>query len=229
MTGPVKLAKAVLVEVDLGDENRPTEETGKPVEVQFNPETLKVSYSNTVESGDNPGSAAMQFISKNSTKLSLDLLFDASYDKNTDDVRTLTEAVQYFVQPQEHRERGETSFRIPAVRFRWGTFLFEGVVASLDETLEFFSTDGRPLRAKMGVAINNQDIKFRIPSPASGGGAATTPGQQPLAPVNAGDTVQDMAARFGDPAAWPEIADANGIDNPRLPQLGSLIDLTGRT
>ncbi len=224
MSGPT-LAKASLVEVTLGDEDRPTEETGEPVEVQFNPETLKVSYSNTVESGDNPGSAAMQFISKNSTKLTLDLLFDASYDEATSDVRSLTEDVQYFVQPQEKTENGQTSFRIPAVRFRWGSFLFEGVVASLDETLEFFSADGRPLRAKMALSINNQDIKFRIPSPSADG--PSNPGRKPLAPVSAGDTVQDMAAKGGNPAAWSDIAAANGIDNPRIPTPGTFIDLGG--
>lgn len=229
MTAAVKLSKAVLIEVVLGDEDRPTEEVGDPVEVQFNPETLKVTYSNTVESGDNPGSSAMQFIAKNSTKLSFDLWFDASYDADHTDVRALTESVQFFVQPRERTEAGETSFQIPAVRLRWGSFLFEGVVVSLDETIELFSADGRPLRAKMSMTITNQDIRFRIPSPAAGAGSGAGAGEQPLTAVGQGQTVQDLAARSGDASGWAALAAANDVDNPRRPTPGSLLTPRGRS
>ena len=57
------------------------------VEVQFNPETLKVTYSNTMAGGDQSGGAAIQFVSKSSTKLAVELWFDASAKAGADDVR----------------------------------------------------------------------------------------------------------------------------------------------
>ena len=63
------------------------------------------------------------------------------------------------------------------MRFQWGSFLFEGVMDSMDETLEFFSADGRPLRAKVSISITSQDIQFQSRRrPSSGGGVpGTTP------------------------------------------------------
>lgn len=229
MPDPAKLARATLTEVTLGDGDTPTEATGTPIKVQFNPESLKVVYSNTFEGGENPGSAAMQFVSRASTKLDVELWFDASYDAGTSDVRTFTDEVQYFIRPKEARTDDGDKFVVPAVRFQWGSFLFDGVVSTMNETLDFFSSDGRPLRARLGVGISNQDIKFRIPPPTAGDGGPTTPGQAPQTPVAQGDTMQQAAARSGNPSDWQSLADANGIDNPRQPAPGTFLSpATGR-
>lgn len=224
MPDTAKLTLATLTEITLGDGDAPTETTGTPIEVQFNPESLKVVYSNTVEGGENPGSAAMQYVSKASTKLDVDLWFDASYDPDTADVRSFTDKVQYFIRPKEEQTSDGTKFVVPAVRFQWGSFLFDGVVATMNETLDFFSFDGRPLRAKVALGISNQDIRFRIPPPTSGGGGPATPGQAPQTPVAQGDTMQQVAGRSGDPSGWQSLAAANGIDNPRLPDPGAFLD-----
>jgi len=224
MPDPAKLTLATLTEITLGDGDAPTETTGTPIEVQFNPESLKVVYSNTVEGGENPGSAAMQFVSKASTKLDVELWFDASYDPDTNDVRVFTDEVQYFIRPKEEQTSEGTKFVVPAVRFHWGSFLFDGVMSTMNETLDFFSADGRPLRAKIAIGISNQDIKFRIPPPTAGGGGPATPGQAPQTPVAQGDTMQQVAARSGNPNGWQALAAANGIDNPRLPDPGTFLD-----
>jgi hypothetical protein len=39
----------------------------------------------------------------------------------------------------------------PAVRFRWGTFRFDGRITALEQELDLFSPDGRPLRAALRV------------------------------------------------------------------------------
>jgi hypothetical protein len=39
------------------------------------------------------------------------------------------------------------------VRFAWGTFRFDGHIEALEETLDFFSPDGRALRARLSLTL----------------------------------------------------------------------------
>jgi phage tail-like protein len=73
------------------------------------------------------------------TRLSLELWFDR-VGAGRDDVRKLTAPVAYFA-------------KAPAARFQWGTFRFDGHVEALEESLELFSADGRPLRARVGLTM----------------------------------------------------------------------------
>src|SRR5207248_10261597 len=125
-------------------------------------------------------------------------------------------------------------FLPPAVRFMWGSFQFDGVMDSLEESLELFSNDGVPLRASMSLSLSQQkilDLTRQRPGSASpppgvstpGGGGV--PGTQPLAQAKSGDTLQGMAANAGQRLSWQGIATANGIENPRLLAPGQFIDL----
>lgn len=219
------LAKAKLVQIELGDGDAASRETNPDatLTVQFNPETLKVGYSNTMEGGDQSGGAAIQFVSKSSTKLSVELWFDASALADEDDVRRLTKKVNHFITPTPQGE----GLAPPAVRFTWGSFLFEGVMSSMDETIEFFSADGRPLRAKVSISITSQDIQFHEPPPPTSGG--DVPGTAPREQARAGDSVQAMVGRSqgrGSGAeGWQSVAAANGIENPRRLEPGTFVDL----
>jgi phage tail-like protein len=73
------------------------------------------------------------------TRLRVELWFDVAGARE-DDVRRLTQPVAYFA-------------RVPATRFEWGTFRFDGHVEAVEETLELFSADGRPLRARMDLLL----------------------------------------------------------------------------
>ena len=80
-----------------------------------------------------------------------------------DDVRRLTEKVAYFATPRP--ARGGALAR-PAVRLVWGTFQFDGYVETLEEVLESFSADGRPLRASLALSLARPQIApyaFRAP------------------------------------------------------------------
>ena len=203
------LAKASLTEIAWGKYQ--VREKGRRVEVQFNPQTLKVSYSNQKSGGGQSGGGAMQYVGRGATTLSLELLFDATVPagggKAVKDVRSLTQQVVYFMLPASARERGK---RIPpGVRFAWGSFLFEGVMDSVNETLEFFSSDGLPLRATVAVTLSRQDILYKPPKADAG------PGTTPQETAADGDTVHRMAGREGRAEHWPMIAEANGIENPR--------------
>ena len=214
-------------------------DTSYRVTVQFNPETLKVSFANQVVPPANPGAQdqranSTQFVGKGTTKLSVQLWFDLTGmlpegKQSVTDVRDLTREVIYFITPKPS-DADPTKNVPPGIRFLWGSFQFDGVVDSLEESLEFFSQDGRPLRASVSISMSQQKIEvlrnqeFQPGSGASPGGTPAA-GTRPLSQAAAGDSVQGMASGLGRANDWQSIAAANNIENPRLLQPGQLIDL----
>jgi Contractile injection system tube protein len=240
---PQQLAKAQLIELDSKLKNPKAD--GKKTTVQFNPETLKLSYANQLgqpgaggktggaapsaapaPAGDQAGGAARQYVGSSTTKLSLQLWFDVTgQGGDAADVTKLTEGVAYFMKPQPLGDNKE--LLPPNVRLLWGAFQFDGTFDSLEETFEFFSNDGRPLRANLSLTMSQQQIQLAF-TPEGGapfGGAGGGPGTRPLTPAPAGATLQGLAAGIGAAASWQSIAAANGIENPRLLQPGQLVDL----
>jgi phage tail-like protein len=151
------IVKAQLRELDASFEreiNRP-----RWVTVQINPHELRTSFSH--ELGP-------------TTRLDLRLTFDvdapvARGRRAPDDVRRLTERVAYFATPRAAVRGGETVR--PAVRLAWGTFQFDGHVEALEETLEAFSPDGRPLRATLALSLARAQIApYAFAAPARAGG-----------------------------------------------------------
>src|SRR3712207_1285983 len=98
------LTKAELMELGPGG----AELTENRVAVQFNPETLKVSFANQVvpptnQSGDQRDTSNIQYVGKGTTKLSVQLWFDITAlpegGNSPTDVRVLTKKVAYFITP----------------------------------------------------------------------------------------------------------------------------------
>jgi hypothetical protein len=232
MPQPTNLAKAELREIrwtndQLVEEINP-EQT---VQVQFNPESLKVSFANQNAGGDQRGGSAVQFVGAGTTKLSMQLWFDSALplpDGNMaeqGDVRKLTEKVVYFIKPQP--VEGEDRWRPAGVRFLWGTFKFDGVVNSMDETLEYFSEDGVPLRASVSLNISSQMIQFQFGDQQATRteGNNGSPGQQPLVTTQEGDSAPQVAARTtGDPNEWQPMARGNNIERPHQIPAGTMIN-----
>jgi len=229
MPEPAKLEKAELRQLDADFKNEINSENN--AKVQFNPESLKVSFANQIQTpsgaGDQSGTPARQFVGAGTTKLSLQLWFDVTAplpegEESVDDVRKLTQKVAFFITPQEEGDK----FVPPAVRFLWGSFQFDGIMESLEESLEFFSSDGKPLRANMTLNLSQQKItKFTFRPTAGAPGAAPQPGTQPLTEAPAGSNLQNLADSQGKGDNWQSIASANGIENPRMLQPGQLIDM----
>lgn len=227
MPEDVVLAKAELRKIELPDGDKDARDLGEaPVVVDFNPETLRVTYSNTVEGKDQRGGSAKQYVGKSSTKLAVELWFDVTADTEVADVREKTKKVNQFMVPKQEGSGKDRKFVPPGVRLIWGSFLFDGVMESMDETLELFSPEGRPLRAKVGIAISSQDIQFRIQPIAPPGGG--TPGTQPQQQLRQGESVQQAAGRSGNPEGWQGMAERDGIENPRRPERGALTGARGR-
>src|SRR5215510_14019652 len=208
-----KLEKAELRELDAEFKNEIN--LDKKCQVQFNPETLKVSFANQVATpsgtGDQKGTPARQFVGAGTTKLSLQLWFDVS---------DLTAKVAYFITPKPDKDK----FLPPGVRFIWGSFQFDGIMESMEESLEFFSSDGRPLRASVTINLTQQKIT-EFHGAQTGPAATPTPGTRPLTPAPAGKSVQSVADSQGKGDLWQLIAAANNIENPRLLQPGQLLDM----
>ena len=222
-----ELAKAELRE--LSPDGKSEINKDKNCQVQFNPETLKVSFSNQISkpesSGTTKGKPAKQFVGPGTTKLSLQLWFDVTApmppgQTAEQDVRKLTKKVAYFITPKP----GESDEKKipPVVRFSWGSFQFDGIMESLEESLEFFSSEGIPLRASVALSLTQQKItEFKF-NPLKKGGL---PGTRPLTPAPAGSTIQGLADSQGKGGNWQDIATANNIENPRMLQPGQLLDL----
>jgi len=180
----------------------------KEVEVQFNPESLKLSYANQIQAqangaaGSRPptgnqsqGTAARQFVGAGTTKLAVQLWFDVSAATAApfmvDDVRRLTARVLYFMKPKKPTAgaRDAAQRTPPGVRFAWGNFLFDGIVESIEENIEFFSNTGSALRASMTLNLIQQDILVPDFSQKPDG---NVPGTRPLWPASSGQSLQKM-------------------------------------
>lgn len=230
------IAKAVLQQISW-NENGDVVNPGAEFEVQFNPETLTIALSNQVAGGDQAGGSAIQFNSKGTTKLSFDLFFDVTdpkiaqrFKKNNqpesrNDVRRITKLVADFMQTERSGSGDDARFIPSGVRFKWGTFRFDGVVDSINEKIDFFSEEGVPLRATLGVGITKQDVDINFGSPdvdAQGDPAAGT--SEKSMPKSRGNMPGELA-KTGNPESWQGDALANGIENPRDLPLGQPLEL----
>jgi hypothetical protein len=213
-------ATAVLIEVVLtrNKEIQP-KDNGKTVTVHFNPQTLKVTYGNENKSAGQPLGSASQFVGVTTSRLAVELLFDTS--QTGEDVRSHTANVAYFIKTdltpakQTTKQQKRTP---PACQFEWGTFRFDGVMDSLQETLDYFSEDGVPLRSTLALGFSGFDIMLQ---PANG-----APGTSQQTPVANGKTVAQVAGANGNSAYWKLIAAANNIDDPLHVPAGTMLDLS---
>ena len=250
MTTERPLAKAQLVEIKWPKPGARAEVVsgGKNLTVQFNPASLRVSYANQVQTGDQSNNASTQHVGKGSAKMSLELIFDVSLplslgalgDKPSsdkqDDVREVTKHLIGFMEPKPDPKAKpkEKDKMVPSgTRFVWGSFMFEGVIESLDETLDLWSEDGRPLRSTIALGLSQQGLVVGVnpdKTNAPGGAAAgrDAAGTTPLQATRAGDSVQSMVGRNGKPDDWKAVAAANNIENPRVLAPGTLLNLNPR-
>ncbi|HEY4011966.1 MAG TPA: hypothetical protein VGM06_01400 [Polyangiaceae bacterium] len=238
------LAKA---QFDLLQSDFKTVQPGTSVPVQFNPDSLKVSLSNQIQqpsgAGDQRGPSAMQFVGAGTMKMTAQLWFDAAI-AGVDDVRSMTKKIRNFITPQQPGQQGQggggqqqtsqsssgggqgqtqaQQFVPPFVSFSWGTFRFDGIMDSLEENLEFFSPDGKPIRASVSFSLIQQKIQFFPGEDRSPNNA----GNKPYTGAPQGSTVQSMASSVGQGDNWQSIASANGIENPRQLSTGLLVDLS---
>lgn len=233
MPQPQTLAPAQLIEVIPASQANGTD-TPLIVPVQFNPQSLKLSYSNQWGSGNQQQGASVQFVGTSTTKLSMELWFDVTLPlpkglppkgqpNPGGDVRKLTQLIAYFMTVKNPNAPKQETRIPPSLRFQWGSFVFNGTMDTMDETIDLFSPDGMPLRSNVSIGISKHDLSFEFAQP--GGPQSPAVGMSPLATAKAGDSLPQMAAKAG-VTNWQGVAQANGIANPRLLQPGTMINLS---
>jgi hypothetical protein len=233
------------------------------ITVDFNPQTLRVSYrtfgppstnraGQGSESGQKTG-GSNQRTGFTTGLSSLELFFDTS--ETGADVRETTLKIAQML----HLPNSTTA---PIVVFQWGTFLFRGTIDSMDETLDYFSEEGKPLRATVSLSLSLNEERKDVAagsgaaagfgagasagisagasagfsagasvgvsagagfSASAGVSAGVSVGATPLTLSQAGESLQALAGRAG--VDWRAVASANNIDNPRLIQPGTVLDL----
>lgn len=254
------LAKAQLFEIiEWTDGESPKVAQEPKMTVQFNPASLKVSYSNQVQTDGNNQGSSIQSVGRGDSKLAVELFFDVSGPGATDsrDVRRITQSIAYFMQaipqdsptatppptgqqqagapapasPQGNSSQQQQRYRAPGLRFQWGTFVFDGILVSMDETLDFWSEDGYPLRATVSLNLSQPGIQFKFeknaqatPPPKTGQGNSPV-GTIPLLSTPQGATLQSIVSNARVNADWKAVASLNGIENPRNLAPGAFVNL----
>ncbi len=192
----MSLAKARIEKIHSGDF----------FEVLFNPEEYAISKDNNFASHNVPGlsSPILQFVHGNLRTLSMELFFDTTDDAR--DVREETEKVVDLLRIDSELHAP------PPVRISWGSLLFEGVLASVNQSFTRFLPDGRPVRARLDVSFSELIDPDREAKEVN----RQTADFSKLHVVTEGETLAGLAARYYEnPGMWRAIALDNDIDRPQ--------------
>jgi len=192
------------------------------VAVHFNPASLQYIITNNMKNTGS-GNSAKQYVDKSTGKLTMDLIFDTT--DSGEDVRLHTVQVAQLMEPDESDKTP------PIVEFEWGLYTFAGMMQTYKETIDFFSSDGVPLRASINLSLSSQDEVFEGGSDARAAntgtagalGSRTGNSVQTPSPSNSdGRGVTHTATQAGNPAAARQIATQNGLENMRFPATSQL-------
>jgi hypothetical protein len=183
-------------------------EANQPFAVHFNPTSLQISISNTLED-KGQGKEKKQYVTKSSAKLSMDLIYDSTHDGT--DVRLQTGRIAKLMEPATRE--GDNAAPPSVVLFEWGAFKFQGLVESYKETIDFFAPTGVPLRASINLTLASQDKVFE--SLSQGSDKKFEPLVQNLA--TSSESLTDVATQAGNPNGARAIATNNGLESIRFP------------
>ena len=194
---------------------------------QFNPTQIQLEKGIQLAEIGIPGLTAplQQFVRGQAETLTVELLFDTSdqgMGNSAVSVATLTDPFYSMarIEPDGHAP--------PIVEFCWGDGFpgsslpskqqkqarqsFTGVVSNIRQSFTLWSSGGAPIRAKLTLTIkeyaplDDQLAKLNLNSPDKTHSHV----------VAQGETLSAIAQRYYlDARAWRNIADENGIDDPR--------------
>lgn len=202
------LTKAVIINQDT------TPPIGIPV--MFNPPEYQLERTNEYAEVGIPGlgSSLLQFVRGSAQTLTMELFFDTT-DLGID-VRVHTGLLLALT------DIGSETHAPADLLFVWGTLVFPCVLERVTQTFEQFNALGMPVRARLNVTLKGhdklQDLLSQIP--------LLSPDRAKQWTVKQGDRLADIAAQeYGDPGKWRAIAEANGIDNPLMLDVGQKLEV----
>jgi hypothetical protein len=183
----------------------------------FNPTELVFGKQTTFAEVPIPGltSPPIQFVRGASEKLTFEAIVDTS-----DDMSDVNEA---YVKPIRKLMNVHGAIHAPpVVKFVWNEFAFTGVLESLSVTFTLFSEKGTPVRAKLSIGLKEYTTIAEQAALAKN----QSPDVEKAYVVARSDTLSGIAEKaYGDPAAWRDIARANGISDPRSLEPGTVLTI----
>lgn len=188
-------------------------DSGKEIEVLFNPTQYTIEKSNQFAEIGIPGlgSPLVQFTRGNIKTLTMDLFFDTYTYKSGEDVRNYTNQVSSLL------EIDSDIHAPPVCMFFWGKLNFTCVLERVSKRFTMFNADGIPVRATLSVTFKEYttvEVQVRA-TPRS------SPDRTKRRIVKQGESLWLLAAReYGDATKWRSIADKNEIENPRFLEPG---------
>jgi nucleoid-associated protein YgaU len=212
-----------------------TTEAGDTVKALFNPEKYTASRSVQFAEVPIPGLDApvVQFVRGQSEKITLELFFDTTDQGTVDpvtDVRTLTSQVYGLMNVLSETHAP------PRLLLTWGEagqlFAYGAnvspwcVMESASQEFTLFSPGGVPVRAKVNVTLRDAwTIDQQLTQTPRFSSDRTK-----FVQVKQGQTLSGIAwQQYNDPGQWRPIADANGLDNPRLLTPGTVLMIPSLT
>ncbi|MCL2707217.1 MAG: hypothetical protein FWE97_03555 [Dehalococcoidia bacterium] len=202
------LTKAIIINTD--------KKEFEPITVMFNPPSLKVKSSNSYADPKIPGGAQdqQQFIKKDTDVLTVEFFFDTTRDGS--DVSSAVNPILELAKVSKEKKEP------PKLIFAWGDFNFPSIITSIDQTYDYFNSEGHALRATLVVTFLRCEPDNTSVQTTQAKSAA--PKAKPSIQVQAKQTLSDIAVCVcNDPAKWREIAEANSIDNPLLFNNGDMV------
>ncbi len=194
---------------------KPKAVEGENIDFQFNPSTLRISYTN--QFGDDP---PQNNVRVTGAKLDVELIFDTTDSGQS--VYEYLNKLEEITRSSAVEETNNPSGEVPVIEFWWSIKLFEGVVESLTNTIEYWSHDGVPLRATVQLSMKETAHEFSAKNVATANRRAadialgdrddnTATIEVPPTPRGA----TDVAAQAGNARAGRTVAAQNGMESMR--------------
>jgi len=186
--------------------------------VDFNPATLRLTYNNQFGDGK-PYSHARETVAKLDVELVFDTTeFGTSVMDSLSRLTTMTRSDAVAPATPSSGTPPPPSGKVPVVEFHWGGKVFEGVVESLVQTIEYWSLEGIPMRATVQLSLKETaktdpvlDATASQPDPAA---FAYTP-VTPASTAGSDKPATDAATKGGNAGAARSIAAFNGLESMR--------------
>jgi len=185
------------------------EDTGEKIEFCFNPTEIQLNKTvpwsrHSVKGTDSPEA---QFTQGGELRLTMEALFD-TYETQESVLGKYTSKIAELTDIKPHLKRPSLC------RFIWGKQSFQCFLESYTTRYTMFLENGTPVRAVMNLSL----VKYTPAKQAKQARANPGPADRTKRrTVRQGDNLALIAAHeYGDPRRWRPIAEANGLDNPRV-------------
>lgn len=213
--------------------------TVEDLPVPYNPAEMSFSKGVQVAEIPIPGldSPLLQFVRGQNETMTLDLFFDSTEKGMGTRATSVTKDTDKFYQLVQIEPAAHAP---PICKFTWNTLpgadvsehvgnqkrdSFQCIVESVRHKYTLFSPEGVPLRATLSLTLREYKTLEEQLNKLNLNQTNRTQGQV----LQAGDTLSSVAGQqYRRPGEWRQIADANGIEDPRRLTPGAFLTLPPR-